>query len=53
MGKLPDEKAGKKSACDRAETERPDPEAANPVACRDHEEERELRVTDEELLKPI
>jgi hypothetical protein len=27
MGKLPDEKAGKKSACDRAEAERPDLEA--------------------------
>ena len=53
MGKLPDEKAGKKSARHRAETERPDPEAADPVACRDHQEQRELGVTDEELLKPV
>ena len=52
MRKLTDEKAGKESARHRAETKLPELEAADPVARADHEEQRELRVTDEELLQP-
>ena len=52
MRKLPDEKAGKERARHRAEAERPDLEAADPVARADHQEQRELRVADEELLQP-
>jgi hypothetical protein len=52
MGELPDEKAGKESARHRAEAERPDLEVADPVARADHQEKRELRIADEELLQP-
>ena len=52
MRKLTDEKAGKESARHRPEAERPDLEAADPVARADHQEQRELRVPDEELLQP-
>ena len=52
MCELPDEQASKESAGDRAEAERPDLEALNPVARRDHQEERELRVADQKLLQP-
>ena len=49
---LTDEKAGKESARHGPEAERPDLEAADPVARADHQEQRELRVPDEELLQP-
>src|SRR5215467_13250753 len=52
MGELPDEQAGKERARDRAETERPDLEAADPVAGGDHQKQCELRVADQELLQP-
>ena len=34
------------------EAERPELEAADPVARGDHQEQRELRVADQELLQP-
>ena len=50
--KLPDEQAGEQRAGDRAKAERPEFEASDPVARGDHQEQRELRVADQELLQP-
>ena len=53
MRKLSHEKAGKESAPVRGpEAECPVLECGDLLARADHEEQRELRVTDEELLKP-
>ena len=52
MREVSDEQAGEKSAGHRAEAERPDLEASDPVARGDHQEQRELRVADQKLLQP-
>ena len=52
MGELADEQSGKKRARDWPEAECPDLETSDPVAAGDHQEQRKLRVADQELLEP-
>jgi hypothetical protein len=52
MRELPDEQAGEKGTCDRAQAECSYLEAANPVAHRNDQKQRELRIADQKLLKP-
>jgi hypothetical protein len=48
----PHQQAGKKRACNRTQAEGPNPEAADPVARCNDQEQREFRVADQELLEP-
>ncbi|WP_245284597.1 MULTISPECIES: hypothetical protein [unclassified Bradyrhizobium] len=52
MGEIADREAGEQRARHRAKAEGADPEAADPVARRDHQEQCEFRITDEKLLQP-
>src|SRR3954471_7775330 len=52
MRELPNEKAGKECARDRAEAEAGDLEASDPVAAGNHQEEGELGIADQEMFKP-
>ena len=52
MRELTDKQAGEKSARHRAEAECPNLETSDPVARGNHQEQCELRVADQKLLKP-
>src|SRR4026208_1933449 len=52
MRELADEQPGEKRTRHRTETEWPDLEASNPEAGANHQEQRELRVPNQELFQP-
>ncbi|MEY9437427.1 hypothetical protein [Bradyrhizobium elkanii] len=52
MRKIADREPREQRARHRAKTESADPEAPDPVARRDHQEQRELRITNEKLRQP-